>query len=236
MKKIFVIITFIGILVFSSLGCVTKQMWDKKRAGHSNIPYTDTIISFYINKSSSKIEFIGEKYHYILRDYRQEFSQLMEAKDFLNLSQRNLEINTRTFEKRPQLYTHIRIKFDKSLVNKKQISWLKNHNFRPLLLPPKAPKEGEPIDVNYHPTEDKILAYTREFNLEGKRYYANSKVNNKLPKLNKPLTLQIDESVKDKEPTALEEAAKVPLKILATPFTLAADAVMLLGFTFVSFL
>ena len=51
----------------------------------------------------------------------------------------------------------------------------------------------------------------------------------------RPLTLKIDESVQDREPTALEEAAKVPLKIVATPFTLVADAVMFLGFVFVSF-
>ena len=230
MKKIFISITILSILIFSSLGCVTKQMWDKKRPSYSNIPYTDTIISFYINKNSSKIAFMGEKYHYILSDYRQEFSQLMEAKNFLKLSQRNLKINTRTFKKRPQLYTSIKVKFDKNSLNKKQITWLKNHKFRPFLLPPKA---GEPIST--HPTDDKILAYTREFNLEGKRYFANSKINNKLQKLNRPLTLKIDESVQDREPTALEEAAKVPLKIVATPFTLVADAVMFLGFVFVSF-
>ncbi len=233
MKKIFISITILSILIFSSLGCVTKQMWDKRRPGYSNNPYTDTIISFYINKNSSQIAFIGEKYHYILNDHRQEFSQLMEVKDFLNLSQKNLKIHTQTFEKRPQLHTHIDVKFDKNSVTKKQISWLRSHKFTPVLLPP---KEGDLVRFNAHPTDDEILAYSREFNLEGKRYFANSKVNNKLQKLNRPLTLKIDESVQDREPTALEEAVKVPLKISATPFTLAADAVMLLGFTFVSFL
>ncbi len=220
MKKIFISITLISIIIFSSFGCVTKQMWDKKRPSYSNVPYNDTIISFYINKNSSQIAFMGEKYHYILSDHRQEFSKLMEAKDFLNLSQKNLKIYTRTFKERPQLYTSIKIKFDKNSVNKKQILWLKNHQFRPFLLP-QRPNE--------------ILAYTREFNLEGKRYFANSKVNNKLQKLNRPLKLQIDESIMDKEPSQLEEALKIPLKIVATPFTLVADAVMFLGFVFVPF-
>jgi small-conductance mechanosensitive channel len=215
-------------------------MWDKKRATYSNIPYSETIIAFYTNKDSSQIAFISEKYHYLLKDHHQKLMTILEAKKFLNLTQNNLKIHVRTFENRPDFHTNIEIKFNTNSLNKEQISWLKVHDFKPQLKPItlKDPKDKDAVysyTQEYQPIDSEILAYVARFNLEGERYIANPQINNHLQRLNRPLVLQIDESVKDREPTKLEEAIKVPIKIAATPFTLAADALLLVGFVFIPF-
>ena len=240
MKKLFLSILTFTMLIFLSLGCVTQQVWKKNGPTYSNIPYSETIISFYVNNNTSEIAFMGTKYHYILKDYNQRFAEIMEAKKFLNLNQRNLEITTRTFKDRPRVYSSIKIKFDLNSLNEKQLLWLKAHKFLPLVLPPKVrfkePKEGTLIaDIAPKLKELKILAYIKEFSLEGKRYYANKEVNHRLEKLNKPLNFQIDESVMDDAPSKVVEGLKVPLKIVATPFALVADALLVLGFVFMPF-
>ena len=238
--QLFLLITMIG---FSSMGCVTKQMWDKKKADYSYGSYNDTIISFYINKQSSQIAFMGEKYHYILDNQNQDFIQLIEAKNFLNLKQNNLKIISRTSKNNPTIHTNIYVNFKKDSLNSREISWLKNHHFRTIFLPPvvvareRAREQNikYPNRVDYRTLEPKIASYRKEFQLEGKRYLANAQVNSKLQKLNQPLRLKIDEITKEKEPSKLGEALKVPFKIIATPFTLVADAVLLIGFIFVPF-
>lgn len=240
MKKLFISITMITIMLFLSLGCVTQQVWKKGGPTYSNIPYNETIISFYVNNNTSEIAFMGTKYHYILKDYNQRFTEIMEAKKLLNLSQKNLQITTSTVKDRPRVSSRIKVKFDLNSLNEKQLLWLKAHGFSPLVLPPKVrykePKEGMlVVDLEPKLKELKVIAYTKEFSLDGKRYYANKDVNHRLDKLNKPLNLQIDESVKDDAPSKVVEGLKVPLKIVATPFALVADALLALGFVFMPF-
>ena len=220
----------ITLMLFLSLGCVTQQVWKKGRPTYSTIPYSETVFSFYVNNNTSEIAFMGTKYHYILHDYNQRFAEVMEAKKLLNLSQKNLKINARTFKTRPEVNTEVSVEFSKNSLSAKQITWLKNHNFKPLMLPPKV---GEPL--MRVPLEKDIIAYVKNFNLDGKRYFANKEVNHRLEKLNKPFNLQIDESVMDDAPSKIVEGLKVPLKIVATPFALVADAVMLIGFVFIPF-
>ena len=233
----------ITVVWFSSMGCVTKQMWDKKKTDHSYGSYNDTIISFYINRQSSKIAFLGEKYHYIFDNPNQDFIQLIEAKNFLNLRENNLEISSRTSQDNPSVHTDIHIRFKKESVNSRQISWLRNHQFKTIMVPPiivehqmareqniKYPNRIDPRTV-----KPRVDSYRKVFQLAGKRYIANSQVNSRVQKLNQPLRLSINEITKENEPSKLEEALKVPFKIIATPFTLVADALLMAGFIFVPF-
>jgi hypothetical protein len=233
----------ITVVWFSSMGCVTKQLWDQKRADYSYGSYSDTIISFYINRQSSQIAFLGENYHYIFDNPNQDFIQLIEAKNFLNLRENNLEITSRTSKDNPTVHTDIRISFKEGSVNSRQISWLKNHQFRTMMVPPlviehqmareqniKYPNRIDPRTI-----KPRVDSYRKVFQLEGKRYIANSQVNSRVQKLNQPLRLSINEVTKENEPSKLGEALKVPFKIVATPFTLVADALLMAGFIFVPF-
>ena len=246
MKKIkfrFQFFLLVTIVLFSSMGCVTQQMWDQKRADYSYGSYNDTIISFYINKQSSQIAFMGEKYHYILNNQNQDFIQVMESKNFLNLKESNLEITSRTFKNDPTVHTSMHIRFKRESVNSRQVAWLKKHQFRtmmvaPIVLEREMAREQNiryPNRVDPKSIKPRIDSYVKEFQLEGKRYLANAKVNKKLQKLNQPLQLKIEEVTKENEPSKLGEALKVPFKIVATPFTLVADGVLLLGFVFMPF-
>ena len=232
MKKLFLSILTITMVSFLSLGCVTQQMWKKDGPTYSNIPYNETIISFYINNNTSQIAFMGTKYHYILKDYNQRFAEVMEAKKFLKLSQENLKINTKTSKTRPRVNIQVSVEFPIDSLSAKQIIWLKNHAFKALLLPITI---EEPLGMVPLPHKGKIIGYVKKFHLDGKRYFANKEVNHRLEKLDKPLILQIDESVMDDAPSVIVEGLKVPLKIVATPFTLVADGLMLLGFAFIPF-
>ncbi len=80
MKKTFLLITIITITIFSSIGCITKQVWRNNTKSH---PYKETIMAFYANPKSSELAFIGEKYHYIFQEKTEAFTKLLNNKEFL---------------------------------------------------------------------------------------------------------------------------------------------------------
>ena len=210
MKKLFLSITAIALLIFLSLGCVTKQVWtDKTKAN----PYQERIISFYSNEQSKEILFIGEKYHYIFNKETQALMTLLKAKELLNLSDKNINVYAsidRQDNRKAQ--AHIMIHMKKSELNTQQIAWLEENNFYTIHADPYYGTEHR-----YQANEQvpKVTIYTNEYRIEGSRYIANLEVNKQVIKLKKPLSIKVIEFYKSDEKSTLYKIAMTPLSVTA---------------------
>jgi hypothetical protein len=186
-KWLFILTTFIAVVFFSSIGCVTPLLWkDKPKA----IPYNENILSFYTNKDEGKMVFIGEKYHYIFTKNGKAFIELLEAGDFLKLAENNLEVRPVIDRDDPRVIrTDITVRFAVNRLNQKQISWLALHGFNK-------------VGSRY------VQSYTQ---IEGKRYLTKGEINNKALKLIHPLPVKVMEYEKTKNP--LGQIAMTPLSL-----------------------
>jgi len=235
MKKLFInekryyfqAFAVIVVIWFSSLGCVTKQVWEDRVHGK---PYPELILSFYANKEKKEILFIGEKYHYIFNKNTENFIDLLQAKDLLKLTQKNLSFYAMTGRDDPRvMQSDIHVQFKKSDLNSEQREWLEAHHFReqeiPLLPPP------PPIPKDLNETERRVsYPYTRQdinltdfymtnYNIGGSRYLATPEVNSKILKLKEPIPVDIMEFEIEKK--------NILYKIAMTPLTVTADAVLI---------
>ena len=182
----------VSVLLFSSMGCVTKNLW---RNGSIVEDYNEKIISFYANKASGKLIFIGEKYHYIFSKNSQEFIELLSKKEFLKLKQEDLSVLTSVYlDKDNRVMSYIHVSFDTSLLNKQQLEYLTAQNFRY--------RGGE--------------KYQNTYTLIGKRYQSKETVNNRVLKLTHPMSLKIETFRKEKNISLY--------KVLMTPLAVTADA------------
>jgi len=223
MKKLFLSITALAIVIFLSLGCVTKQVWkDKVRAE----PYNERIISFYNNREEEKIIFIGEKYHYIFDKGTNAFSKFLEAKKLLKLKENHLYINANTDrEDKQQMYATLSFGFKKENLNQEQKDWLEKYNgfyvnTTPMQHTPYYSTVALPIQADTHP-------YMVSYQLSGKRYQSNSQVNNQVVKLDKPIDIEVVEfNITDKKST-LYKIAMTPLSVTADAGLAIAGAVIL---------
>jgi len=189
-KHWFQLFTLITVIWFSSMGCVTKDLW---RSTNSK-PYDETIISFYSQAQKNEIIFIGQKYHYIFNQGTSELNKVLKVRELLGLNQKNLSINTYTdADDSSIIHTDIKIHFEEQSLNKQQYLWLTSHRF-------------------LHPAP-RVPVITKSFSLTGKRYKANTKVNNHAIKLQLPIKLQV-----------YEHSNNTLYKILMTPLTVTADA------------
>jgi len=208
-KKIFLLIIIIAIGIFSSMGCITKQMWRDQTVSN---PYNETIMAFYTNPKSSELAFIGEQYHYIFNNKTEAFSILLNNKKFLNLKQSHLKVNA--FIDRTDnriVHTSIYVRYPIKGSNSQQMTWLEKHGFFK-------------HDFPHSQSEKKIENYSKHYALQGIRYLSNKEVNQKALKLRTPIKITIDD-YKTKEKSTL-------YKIAMTPISLTGDAlggVLMLG-------
>ena len=215
MKKLFLSITTLALVIFLSLGCVTKQVWTDKVKSD---PYQERIISFYNNPEEGKIIFIGEKYHYIFDKGAKEFSKFIEAKKRLNLKEKHLEIyaSTDRFQKEKVL-VHLGFTFKKDNLTQEQKSWLEQHNKELIKIPnpiEKNPNDNRP--VVYEPNQTQIESYIVNYQLSGKRYKATPQVNSQVVKLKNPINIEVIEYRTEKK--------SMLYKIAMTPLSVTADA------------
>jgi len=200
MKKLFLAILAVTIVIFSSLGCVTKDLW----RGTDVTPYPDTIVSFYSSPTRDKIIFIGQKYHYIFNQGTTELQRVLKAREFLTLNQKNLNIHSYIEEKDASvIHTRIEMRFEKHLLNTKQQAWLITHGFS---------------QQNAY-----VPMFIKSFSLIGKRYRANQKVNKYAIKLKQPIQLQINE----RSNNTLYKILMTPLTVTADAGLALAGAVIL---------
>ena len=206
MKKIFLTVTVFAVVIFLSIGCVTKEVWTERLQPK---PYDETILSFYTDSQKSNIVFIGEKYHYIFDENTEDFAKVLRAKELLKLSKDKLTIHASVDQENQKIiYANIIIRLPLDKLTKEQSSWMESNLPNIEQIPP-LNIEGK------HPP--KALEYRHLFfNIKGKRYTANPEINSKVVKLKSPLKIEI---------TEFEMEKKNPLyKIAMTPLSLTADA------------
>jgi hypothetical protein len=199
-KNWFWISTFLLLVWFSSIGCVTKAVWEDK---HTSTPYNETILAFYTDAKTNNIAFIGEKFHYIFDKQTKEFIELLKNKDFLNLKKENLRINASVSQS--DIQTDISVTFDLDKINKKQNLWLTSHNYREVMIPP-PPHSQIGVKV-----------YMKHYHINGKRYLVDSKVNAVAYRLKRAIGIRIMEHKVEK--------GNLAKKIALTPLSVTADAV-----------
>jgi len=213
-KKIFITVLLVGLAIFLSMGCITKQVWTDKVRG---VPYQERILSFYNNKDEGKIIFIGEKYHYIFDKGTKEFTTFLEAKKGLKLKENHLGIYATTNRRdREKVEVSLNFEFKKSNLTQEQQSWLEGHNAR-FIRRPLPRKDGDDYDIPviYAPEQMEIDGYVLNYHLLGKRYQATAEVNNHVVKLKNPINIEVVEfKVTDKKST-LYKVAMTPLSVTA---------------------
>lgn len=224
MKKIFIAITALAIVIFSSLGCmqrppleITQDIWENNKE-QVNTSYDDLIVSFYTNKKGNELVFLGERYHYIFDKGSEEFSELLKSKDFLNLKQKNFEIEA-SLDTKDNRVVELKISsfIPNSNISNTQKDWLITHKFMPRDKPIYVGQEPDPLYVS-RPIYRHITVYQKSFFMKGTRYIANSEVNKKAIKLKQARRLQIiASSYKDKN---------ILKQIAMTPLALAGDAAL----------
>lgn len=169
MKKIFLLITVVAITLFSTVGCMTKQVWREQTKPH---PYNETIMAFYANPKSSELAFIGEQYHYIFKENTKFFTDLLHNKKFLNLKQSHLRIHAFVDrEDNRAIHALIDVHYPLKGANSQQLAWLKNHHF----------------------TQTEQGYYLQHYSIKGTRYVASKEINKKALKLRSPIHLQIED-------------------------------------------
>ena len=160
----FVLITVVW---FSSMGCVTKGLWDES----SSTSYKDTIIAFYSNPQKNEIIFLGEKYHYFFKQGTAPLNELLKAREFLALQRNHLNIST-YIDKDAITHTHISVTFNLQNISPQQREWLYHHKF---------------LKMGNTPLLTKI------FELTGERYRASSTVNKHAVKIKYPINIDVRE-------------------------------------------
>ncbi len=219
MKKLFLSITTLAMVIFSSLGCmqrapfeITQGVWsdDKDRV---NTSYDDLIISFYTNKTGDELVFLGEKYHYIFNQGSKEFAELLKSKDFLNLKQKNFHVEASLDTKDNRVVELKIISFiPNSDISKEQRAWLATHKFIPRDKRNYVAQEPDPLYVS-RPVYNNITVYQKSFFMKGTRYIANAEVNKKAIKLKQSRRLHVIGSIyKDK--SSLKKIAMTPLALV----------------------
>ena len=162
--RVFLLIMIVG---FSSIGCVTKGLWDKS----SSSSYQDTIIAFYSNPQKNEIIFLGNRYHYLFNEGTVALNELLKAREFLGLQKNNLNIHT-YIDRDALAHSSISMTFNLQNISKQQREWLYRHKFL---------KMGNTPLV------------TKTFELKGERYRASATVNQHAVKIKYPIEIDVVE-------------------------------------------
>jgi len=217
-KHLFQLFVVVTVTWFSSMGCMTKDLWSSGGSTHGS--YNDEIISFYLSPQKNTVVFISDKYHYIFDKETNTFIQFLQQRDFLNLQKENLTIQpTLYLSQNNRTYVSIHIDFDKRKITEKQKNILLSHGFTQGY--PIVPITAEQQRTQSILKRPKNVHYMKNYSIEGKRYLASKEVNTVAHKLKQPIFLQFH--------TYKEKGSVTAEKVLMTPVTLAGDAGLILA-------
>ena len=217
-KYLFQLFVVVIVTWFSSMGCMTKDLWSSRGTTHGS--YNDEIISFYLSPQKNTVVFISDRYHYIFDKDTYEFIQFLQQRDSLNLQKENLSIQpTLYLSQNNRTYVRVHIDFDESKITEQQKNILLSHGFRRGY--PIVPITVEQQRTQSIPKPPKNVHYMKNYTIEGRRYLANSEVNTVAHRLKQPIFLKFH-TYNDKGNVTAE-------KVLMTPVTLAGDAGLILA-------
>ena len=205
MKKIFMTVLFIGLAIFLSMGCITK---DVLRTQYDYSSYKEQIISFYLNPKGDEVAFIGKKYHYIFNKGTKEFIELLKNREALELEQSNLKINTRV-EDNTLVHSDIAVRFIDRGLTQKQRLWFQTHKFMQI----RGRKE---------------TSYVKNYHIIGNRYLSNPNVNAKVERLKHTLEVEIVE-MHVKSGDTIRKIVMTPIAVAGDTILIAGGTVLAVG-------
>ena len=215
-KYLFQLFVVVTVTWFSSMGCVTKDLWSSGGSTHGS--YNDEIISFYLSPQKNTVVFISDDYHYIFEENTESFISFLQERDSLNLQKENLTIQpTLHLSQNNQTYVNIHVAFNGDMITVAQKKILEQHGFTKGYTPPHIGGDTRQSRNNF----PNILHYMKNYTIKGRRYLANSEVNMVANRLKQPIFLKFH-TYKDKGNVTAE-------KVLMTPLTVAADAGLILA-------
>jgi len=219
MKKLFLATLAVTIVIFSSIGCMarapletTQEVWSNTQDS-VNTSYTDTIVSFYSDKKGEKLVFLGEKYHYLFNQNAKEFSELLKAKEFLNLQQKNFQVEA-SLDSNDNRKVNLNMSaiLPLSELNQQQKEWLAQHNFSLRSNRVYVGQEPDPLYASRPVYRDQTV-YLKSFFMKGTRYIANAEINKKSIKLKQARRLNVT-GYKYQDKSLLKKIAMTPLALV----------------------
>ncbi len=231
-KRYFQLFALLMVVWFSSVGCITKQIWTDQTIlpSYHRTGERDNILSFYTDQKE-KLVCIGERYHYIFDKDTQDLIALLQNKDHPKIEKKNLQISlTSEYNDSKEIEAKIYLNFTKDSLTAQQIAWLQREKFEPrrVIIPPIYHNERNITRVIYQPQhaqERPQESYQKEFKIAGTRYLASNEINQELIKLEEPIEVYLH----PRKPLHRHTLTKIAL----TPLTLTADviggAVLLVG-------
>lgn len=167
MKKLLIVTMFLALAIFSSMGCMTSALLEKKE--YKNSQYQENIDAFLISQDGKKMVFVSDKYHYILNT-DQQLALLLAHKD----------------------EDGVRFLIDKGSyrVSDNRATARFSATIDPLKNPALAELFGYTKWKTYSNAKDMWLS----FNLYGERYLASKTINDAITPLSRPINITINES------------------------------------------
>lgn len=197
MKKIFILTLILFIAIMSSIGC-TSLLWQKKVV---NDNYNELVDGFFVNQEKSKIVILGQKYHYILSMNEEFLFCLQHYKDngiIFHLDQGKYSV------RHDEVTVALSIEIDKTKASDEVLRWAEHYAL------------SRQNKIEY----DVASSYIINFNIAGKRYFSDPKVNEKLKIFQQPITLKVKGWNYEKE-----TFSSVTYKVVMTPFAVALDII-----------
>lgn len=193
MKRFLLIVMFSGTMaLLLSMGCATKQLWED---GHDKTQYDEKIDGFFVTQDNRTI-FLGQKYHYIF-DTNNEMSFLLSHRAEKGIGFNIPSGNYTVFVEKANASFSVSI--DLSNVSQGVREWLGQYK--------QKTKEGNGYKVHLY--------------INGNRYTADSKVNERAKKFDQPIVLKVKE-----EQVHKDNAGQTIGKVIMTPLAIAADGAL----------
>jgi len=219
MKKLFLAILAVTLVIFSSIGCMqrapletTQGVWNDSKDS-INTSYTDVIVAFYSDKTGEKLVFLGQKYHYLFDQGAKAFSELLKAKEFLHLQQKNFHVEASLDPKdNRKVDLKVNAELPLSTLNAKQKAWLASHNFTLQQSRVYVGQEPDPLYAS-RPVYRNQTVYLKTFFMKGTRYVANAKINEKAIKLTQARRLYVT-GYKYQDKSLIKKIAMTPLALV----------------------
>ncbi len=125
-QKLFITTIIAFTLGFTSCGDLKKQFGSSQ----DNKSYQERLTAFSTISKGDKLTFIGERYNYTFSNTK-GLSALFKNQKLLKLNPSNMRFSLRIKEYKSSVVTlNLFSHFEKSKLNKKQITWLEAHHYK----------------------------------------------------------------------------------------------------------
>jgi hypothetical protein len=182
-QKLFITTVIALTLAFTSCGNLKKQFG----SAQDNKSYQERLTAFSTISKGDKLTFMGERYNYTFSNTK-GVSALFKNQKLIKPNPSNMSFRLRIKEYKSSVVTlNIFSHFEKSSLNKKQITWLEAHHYK---LEQRARAGGKKSE----PRPKEVATYVQLWELVGKREVA--KTEKQAQRLMPSISLEVSEHKK----------------------------------------